>query len=421
MQRPDKPHPDFPLFANLNGQWCKKVTKRPYYFGRWAEDPKGEAALKDWLARKDGILAGLDNLRLSDKTTGFTLLELATKYRDARRQDLLEGKLADETYEDYRTELTAFVNYVGANAQVAKLTPDVFAKYAASLTNERKLGVHAQKRVKAYVKAMFNYAAGEGWITPVNFGNAFKAPDTSPEAIAQTKLRAGDDGEEPIFTEEQIDALLRHAKPDMKAMIYLALNCGLGPSDLARLKWSHIQGKRLSNRRGKTGIRREAYLWKATREALAVLPRSADGLVFHTRYGTPIVNKVRVYKEENGKRVVAKIRTTNAVVGPFKRLKEAAGKDVAIEKSLTFYNLRHTHRTHTDNNRDTNAVLRTMGHALRGMDRRYVRRPFKLGRLRRVAMTGYRYTFIARWKRMKQAKIDAAAAASGQPAMRLVS
>lgn len=41
MNRPDKPHPDYPLFANQNGQWCKKVKGKPYYFGKWADDPKG--------------------------------------------------------------------------------------------------------------------------------------------------------------------------------------------------------------------------------------------------------------------------------------------------------------------------------------------------------------------------------------------
>jgi hypothetical protein len=44
-----KPRKDFPLFPHARGYWAKKVRGRFCYFGKVADDPKGEAALHLWL------------------------------------------------------------------------------------------------------------------------------------------------------------------------------------------------------------------------------------------------------------------------------------------------------------------------------------------------------------------------------------
>ncbi len=46
-----------------------------------------------------------------------------------------------------------------------------------------------------------------------------------------------------MFTPKEIHRLLLCAGPTLRAMMLLALNCGLGPEDLAQLKTKHIQGK----------------------------------------------------------------------------------------------------------------------------------------------------------------------------------
>src|SRR5687768_7405948 len=53
-----KPRPDFPLFPHKTGRWAKKVRGRFCYFGKVADDPKGEQALEAWLRDRDDLLAG---------------------------------------------------------------------------------------------------------------------------------------------------------------------------------------------------------------------------------------------------------------------------------------------------------------------------------------------------------------------------
>ena len=57
-KKPTKPHPDFPLFPHATGYWSKKIRGKLIYFGKVANDPKGEAALDLWLDQKDELLAG---------------------------------------------------------------------------------------------------------------------------------------------------------------------------------------------------------------------------------------------------------------------------------------------------------------------------------------------------------------------------
>lgn len=56
--KPSRPK-DFPLSIHKGtGRWCKKVCGRVVYFGKVADDPKGERAVNRWLDQKDDLRAG---------------------------------------------------------------------------------------------------------------------------------------------------------------------------------------------------------------------------------------------------------------------------------------------------------------------------------------------------------------------------
>lgn len=430
---PPKPYEDFPLFAHSGGQWRKDIwngkTKRavPYYFGPWSDDPKGERALKDWLNRRDAIKAGLDKVAVTGGTAGkLTLGELILEFMEVKQGLLVKGRLADETFMDYVKELNALGDWSNLrDAQAAAIGPSHFAAYYRHLSTKagRNLGVDRLASVIRYIRALFNYGVKNGKLPPVIYGTEFVAPATDRESKALVAGRMGEeDEEEATFSAAQVAWLLDRSTPLFKAMILMALNCGFGPTDLARVKWKYINfdtGRLSGPRRGKKGIRRESYLWPETRAALrrvrtlthnaaAIEKDGENALVFVTRKGEPVVRKVRVMK---GDRVVS-VKFSNAISGTFSRWVEEGRKaGVMSAAKLTFYSLRHTFRTFADNSSDANAVRRIMGRKMAGMDSRYIHGRFRLKRLKRVARLVHRYVFPR--PKTPKTKVD------GGPAMRI--
>ncbi len=91
----------------------------------------------------------------------------------------------------------------------------------------------------------------------------------------------------------ELQKIIRKANPQLRAMIYLGLNCGLGNKDCATLRLSHIDlaKKWLSFPRPKTGIQRSCPLWPETVAVLKVAikvrpkPKAACDRVFITKPG----------------------------------------------------------------------------------------------------------------------------------------
>ena len=93
--RPKKPRPDFPLFPHRNGRWAKKVRQKFCYFTRWADDPKGQAALGRWLAQRDDLLAG----RMPRSASGAaTVRDLCNRFCTTMEQRRDAGSISHRSF-----------------------------------------------------------------------------------------------------------------------------------------------------------------------------------------------------------------------------------------------------------------------------------------------------------------------------------
>lgn len=111
------------------------------------------------------------------------------------------------------------------------------------------------------VRSVFRFGFENGLLEkPIRFGVAFRKP--LAEVIRQARIANGP----RLFTPEEVQRALEHASPNMRAMVLLALNGGLGNTDLALLPIKAIDLKAgwLDDARSKTAIMRRIPLWPET-------------------------------------------------------------------------------------------------------------------------------------------------------------
>ena len=56
--RPNKPYPDYPLFAHASGRWAKKIKGKLHYFGYWSKGVSWQQALDQFIAERDYLFLG---------------------------------------------------------------------------------------------------------------------------------------------------------------------------------------------------------------------------------------------------------------------------------------------------------------------------------------------------------------------------
>jgi len=334
----------YPLFPHQNGRWAKKVRGKLSYFGKVADDPKGAKALELWAEQKDDLLAGRTP---RTKTAGTTVAELCDHFMQAK-DDLLEtGEITRQTRTDYERTTTRIVARFGTTRTVADLTPDDFKDLRSSLA--KTLGHVALGNEIQRVRVVFKHGYDTGLIDqPMRYGPLFKRP--SKKAL---RLERAEKGQRMIEAAD-MRRLIEAADVQMRAMIFLAVNCGFGNSDCGTLPLASLDlaGGWLDYHRPKTGIDRRCPLWPETVDALKKAiekrptPKSpeAERLVFVTKYGAPW----------------AKATFDNPVTKEFRKLLD----DLQLHRAgLGFYTLRHVFRTIADGSRDQPAINSIMGHA----------------------------------------------------------
>lgn len=201
------------------------------------------------------------------------------------------------------------------------------------------------KRSIGMARMVFNFANEElepPLAKPVRYRKALKAPPA--KSLRQVRNQVG----ERLFTAEEIRALLEIAKPQLKAMIYLGINCGFGNGDCAALPIAQVD---LANGwhtfwRPKTQVARRCPLWPETAAALYAVIRNRDsGLVFVTKYGNAWEGKGRA----------------DPISYEFRKL--ATKLKIDRKGVTTFYSLRRTFETIGATTGDQVAVDYIMGHA----------------------------------------------------------
>ena len=341
-KKPQKPYAEFPLTAHANRQWCKKIRGKVHFFGVWA-DP--DAALAKYLDERDDLQAGRIPRRLSATTltVGDTVNLWLKRCDDLRGA----GELESVTLNEYIRIGRQIVEHFGRNTDPEQLRPTDFASFRLKVAAK-----YSQTRITKIViicRMIFKWAFESEHLERMpRFG-----PDFSVATNRAKRIERASKGKK-LLSGSEIRAMLAVADPKWRALVLLAINGGLGNSDVSRLRLDQMGGEWLDCPRGKTGIGRKIPLWPETQSAIASYlkvrgnPKAGmESLAFLSDHGGPMLAV-----SESGAR-------GDLIGSGFKRLAIAA----EVHKTgMGFYWIRHSFQTVADASKDPVAVSAIMGH-----------------------------------------------------------
>jgi len=346
--KPDRPRKDFPLGPASNGQWCRKIKGRIYYFGVWAKPDDAET---EYLRVREYLQAG--RRPPSIEAAGLKMSDLCNKFLNSKRARVDSGELSARTFTGYHAASAELLQHIGAGRLVGDCRPEDFDSFRAMVAKTR--GVHAIAKMVTITRTIFGFAFDNQLIEkPIIFGGSFTRPSAKSVRIHRAK-KQNEHGLRMLEAAE-IRSLLDAASVPLRAMILLAANGALGNTDLANLPQSAIQGTWLLYPRVKTGVDRRIPLWPETLSALAeaikMRPRPKDksdaALCFITTHGQRWVRT-----GPNGTSV------NDLVSGSFSKLLTKQGMK---RPGLGFYALRHGVETICGGCGDQVATSAIMGH-----------------------------------------------------------
>jgi integrase len=349
--KPEKPYPEFPLFAHANGQWAKKIRGRMHYFGSW-EDP--DTALDTYLKQKDDLHAGRTS---RPDPAALTVKDACNAFLNHKKDKMDAGELSLRTWAKYKEVTDLIVSHFSKQRLVSDLRTEDFTSLKNTMT--KRWGPLRVADFIQHIRSVFKYAFDAEMIDrPVRFGPGFDRP--SQKTIRLHKAARGP----KLFTRDEVRRLIEAADVRTKALILLGINAAFGNHDVTMLPLSalDLDAAIIDYARPKTGVARRCPLWPETvaaiREALAIRPKPKPEhaeLAFLSARGTPLVS------------LRDKDRTDAIAVG-FGALMKRLGIG---RKGLGFYTLRHTFRTVADEARDQPAADFIMGHEVPHMSSIY--------------------------------------------------
>lgn len=372
--RPSKPRPDFPLFPHASGRWAKKVRGSFCYFGKVADDPRGERALQLWLDQKDDLLAGRKPRPKVDGS--LTVENLLDAWMHAKRQRVDTGELSLRTWQGYKSLGTIVADALGRNRAASDLQPEDFASLRTAFA--KRWGPGKLATAVTHTRGVFRWAYQSGLLAvPMRFGEDFGKP--SSKTMRQARNAKGP----RMFSPVELLAILDAADTTVRAMTLLGVQAGVGNTDLALLQIGalDLDGQWLTLPRSKTGIMRRIPLWRETVDAIkAVLDQRPE-----PKRG----NEDYLFLAPNGSNYVCN-RYGTLISKLFRKAADAAGVN------RVFYDLRRCFCTIADGAKDPVATSAIMGHAPRSGDMAAIyRQGVSDDRLRAVVETVRRWLFGA--------------------------
>ena len=211
---------------------------------------------------------------------------MANHFLTSKRRLVDSGELKTSTFSEYHRTCERLVNIFDARRPVEDWRAEDFAQCRAKM--KKTLGPIELGKQLQIVRSIFKHDVESDLIkVPPRYGPDFKRPSRQQ----QRKVRASKP--KRLFTAVQIHIILDAASPQMKAMMLLGVNCGLGNTDVSELPKSAInyRSKMLDWPWHKTWVERRCPLWpetiQAVKAAIKVRPHphddEDDGLLFITK------------------------------------------------------------------------------------------------------------------------------------------
>ncbi len=351
-------HGDAPPFDNGHGRWVKKIRSRLVYFGNVKDDPEGENARRVWEEQKHAIRAGRKPILSDDDSPdGATVRVLCNLFLEAKERAVETGELTQRSWNDYFNTCQEVVSTLGKNRLAADLTPEEFGALREQLAVGKK-GKRSLITLKGHMvrtRVLFSWGLETEILErPVRYGASFKLPKAE-------RLRAArNERPKKFFTQPELRKIIDSCGVQLKAMVLLGVNCGLGNADCGRLKFTHLdlKGGWLDFPRRKTGEPRRGKLWpetvKAIKAAIAARPNPANK-----------ADRDQVFLTHCGDRWYSDNNRDSPLSAEFSKVLARLGMK---RPGVSFYSLRHVLQTVGDEVRDAPALRRMMGHVTASSD-----------------------------------------------------
>jgi hypothetical protein len=178
--KPEKPHPDFPLFAHATRRWAKKIRGKMFYFGPW-DDP--ERAHQKYLEQRTALHGGR---KPRDEADGLTVKALCNEFLNTKQKPVDSGELTNRSWQDYKAACDLCVSHFRKGRLVADLDPADFAVLRGKMA--KRWGPVTLGNVIQRVRVVFKFASDNGLIDRrVCYGSASKRPSRKTVRIDRAR------------------------------------------------------------------------------------------------------------------------------------------------------------------------------------------------------------------------------------------